>query len=396
MKRIICSIIFFQIALNVLNGQVLPSFINQRLDSIRIETQKSLSKFRIWDSAQNGDITLPIGLGFYSSARIVAYYYSQEVFSYKETHLIDSLKLNLTVGMIYDDSMRNRIVQLIKNEFTEWELDSLANRNVNYEIKSNESEAMKICKFDTMQVFKVALDSFYLNLQNKKEAQFTKKTYHYQVFKLLKLDTTELFRQTYDKVLASKIKIKREKLLNNTFIGYEIIHLVDICGYVNDQRFVQPLIDLLNKPFNNEQIKRIIEEKTITALFRLKIEPYYSSYIKKRTRTIKEIQNEAPNFEIEDLVYIIGTQKSFLELSKYLLSDYQESFSVIDYKDHSDYIPSPIWYKALILIQENIENSSLQKIIENVSDWRTNKQVKDSVYDWMQKNYGKYKIRRIW
>ena len=195
MKRIICIAVYSLLILDFIHAKQLPEFVQQRLDSVKKEIQKSLTYYRLWDRS-NGYMTLPCYLRY-------------GVFSDEETCLIDSLDLNLSVEMVYDDAMRNRIVQLLRNEYEEWELDSLINRQIGYRAISIEREARKSCKFDTLQIFKTALDSLYTDLKNRnpedsiliKYEYVEKNKYKPEIFKLLELDTTAIFKQTYQKVV---------------------------------------------------------------------------------------------------------------------------------------------------------------------------------------------------
>jgi hypothetical protein len=183
----------------------------------------------------------------------------------------------------------------------------------------------------------------------------------------------------------------RERKYMLTKASYDYTVLAKISGYLNDPRFVQPLIEALDKPQNFER-KVVIE-----ALVRMRVEPYYSDYVKRRTRTIEQIKSEQPRFKIEELIYVIGTQDAFLELSKYLLSDVTDLIIMDDYStDHADSKSTeyPISMTAFYLIQDHIENEDLQEMIKGKS-WRE-PLIFHQIYNWMQANYGKYKIRRLW
>ena len=385
MKRIILILLCSFIALNGVQAKQIPEFVQHRLDSISKEARRSLRDYRVWDFQTDGYKTLPLRM--------------RDIFSDKEYWSIDSLDLDLNVSMIYDDEMRNRIVQLVRNEFQEWELDSLVNSRIMRRTITYEREARKSCKFDTLQIFRVALDSFYVDLKNKnpedsilvKYEYVEKYKYEPEIFKMLQLDTTSIFRQAYSELVERERESEREDYLTNGYRYFNnYTYLAELSGYIGDKRFVQPLIELLDKS-EDYQKERIIE-----ALARLRAEPYYTDYVKERMpRTIEQIQNESPNFRIDNLVYILGTQESFRELSKYLLSDYPEAWDIRDLPDGVQHIPSPMWRQALRLIDNNIKNNDLQEII---GGWQTsnNPELTKLVYDWMQKNYSKYEIRRIW
>jgi hypothetical protein len=263
--------------------------------------------------------------------------------------------------------------------------------------------AFEDCKFDTLQIFKEALDSFYTDIINKnpedsailRKYEYARKyQYVYDVFKLLQLDTTNLYKQSYNKVVAKKRE--RQELLNDP--NANDTYLAKLCGYIGDKRFIQPLIDILNKPFDIDSTSiEIVREIMTESLVRMHVEPYYSDYVKKRTLTMEQIkdENERLAFKLDDFVDVLGTQEAFLELSKYLLSNKPYSTDVIDYEDHAEYRHYPASQDAFYLIQDNIENKEVQEMMGR-KIFSENPELIQPLYDWMQKNYGKYKIRRIW
>jgi hypothetical protein len=302
------------------------------------------------------------------------------------------------VGMIYDDEMRDRIVQLLRNEYQDWELDTLVNRYISYGILGYEREALKICKFDTMQIFKHIVDSFYIDIKNKNPKDSSiirfdyavKANFKYAVFKFLQLDTTAVFKQAYNEIVEREKKRKREDYLTNKTIDYT--SLIELCGYIGDKRFVKPLIEILEYKLTDYQHKALLE-----ALARMRVEPYYSNYVKKRTLTATQIKDEKwLDFSLDDFVYVLGTQEAFLELSKYLLSNKPYTMEVFDnftnYRSEAHI--HPVSQGAFYLIRDHIKNEDIQKMIgPNREDIEV---LFKPLYDWMQKNYGKYKIRRIW
>jgi hypothetical protein len=401
MKRLICFSFLSLFVLNFTQAKKFPDFVQQRLDSVKKEAKRSLERYRIWDVKIDGGYRwLPLQLGTV---------FSSGVFSYDETQLIDSLGLDLYVGLIYDDEMRNRIVQLMKNQYQEWELDSLVNRHIGMSVRYNSYEAFENCKFDTLQYFKDSLDNFYTNFKNKhindslmydryvKYENFYKKENRYEVFKLLQLDTTAIYKQSYNKIVEKQKKQERQNILNSTGHYRDYINLAELCGYINDKRFIQPLIDILNTSFNiDADSKEVVYKTVIEALVRLRIEPYYSDYVQHRTLTQEQIQDDKGlHFKLEDFVYVLRTQEAFLELSKYLISNKPYGITMVDYTNRSKIICSPASQEAFYLIQNNIENIEIQKMMKGENSYSDTKVLKQ-IYDWMQNNCRKYKIKRIW
>ena len=403
MKRIISITFFSLFALCFIQAQQLPDFVKLRIDSVHKAAQKSLMHYRSWDG-NDGYMTLPYRLGY-------------DVFGDDETELIDSLGLSLSISMIYDNEMRNRLVQLLRNEYRDDELDTLVNRQMRYKILSHEREAIQICRFDTMSIFKLTVDSFYTELRNKnpedsliiKYDYIEKNKSKYDVFRFLQLDTTIVFKQAYNKIVARECVREREDYLTDMYSYFSNIgYLAELCGYIGDKRFIQPLIEIFDKPFEFEnseyesQWQESIYKKVSNALCRMHVEPYYSNYIKKRTLTMEQIKDEKVwlDFEISDFVFVLGTQDAFFELSKYLLSNKPYMVVAADYimTGDNDNGPkdqiSPVSNDAFHLIRDNIENEDIQKMI---GIYREDIDVLlKPLYDWMQKNYGMYKIKRIW
>ena len=59
-----------------------------------------------------------------------------------------------------------------------------------------------------------------------------------------------------------------------------------------------------------------------------------SDYLKSRTRTLSEIKEERAPFSLHDFVYVLNSQDSFLELSKYLLSDIPYTWVIGNIQEH--------------------------------------------------------------
>ncbi|MDR1203353.1 MAG: hypothetical protein LBL58_17225 [Tannerellaceae bacterium] len=370
MRKITCIYVWIAFIIPC-SGQPLPEDIQQRLDKLRNNAKIALDNFR----------THPRTGELYSGQ--LRYEFTDPEYLWEKSH-----KYNLNLGMIYDDEMRNRLVQLMQNGYREDELDTLVNRLIDGYPVQYENYAMEACKFDTLPFFKAALDSFYLDLKNKSTKNIGYPHMHtYEVFKLLKLDTTEIFKRTYSKIRERERERERERFITKTYYNHS--HLAELCGYIGDKRFIPPLIEALDKPDNFNR------EVVIEALARMRAEPYYSEYVKFRMpRTLEQIKQDYPGFEIDELVYVIGTQEAFLELSKYLLSDVPYAVDMADYQEGSYSTRSPISDDAFFLIRNHMENEDLQELMKNKDS--EDPIVLKQTYDWMQKNYGKYKIKRIW
>ncbi|GHT11864.1 hypothetical protein FACS189426_14400 [Bacteroidia bacterium] len=376
----------FSFVFHSLQGQRLPEFVQQRLDTAKQEARIALDEYRLCGSSRRCEGKLPYANHIHN------------IFSYEERDRIDSLGLDISMSMIFDDAMRNRIAELMQNKFQGYELDTLVNQHMIWLGDALKYEVLGHCKLDTLPIFQTTLDSLYAEVKNNATEQqrailekydyVEKNKYKMDVFNVLKLDTSVVFKKAYQIAGERERERKRESILANTY--YYRSDLAELCGYIGDKRFVQPLIDALEKPDNFNR------EKVIEALARMRVEPYYSDYVKFRMpRTMEQIKNEWLNFQIDDFVNVLGTQEAYLELSKYLLSDHPYAVDMADGDDYQTSRSFPISRDALYLIQDNIENKDLQAMIKD-KNYRDNPEILQLVYDWMQKNYGKYKIKRIW
>jgi hypothetical protein len=320
---------------------------------------------------------------------------------------IDSLNIRFNWKMVYDDEMIERIIQLLNNKYRKDEFEILVNRQ--WQIKENRDWnriAMYMMQADTSQIFKYTMDS--LNLHRDKNLH--KNIYQdEEVFKYMQLDTTTRFRF----VLDSVIKSTRKEVINNFFTQYHfnIGGVIKSCASINDERLVEVLINLLNKlavrteeltqmleanETNNEKWK-INDEKTNNenimdaikaTLVRLKIEPYHSDYLKSITHSIEEIKKMYLAGDIEILSEILCSQESFRELSKYLHSSAPTMLT------GDDELLGKAYANALIEIKKYIKNKELWDII-NKPDFNLEKD-RFEIYEWMQKNYGNYEIKKLW
>jgi len=373
MKKItVLSLIYFIIVFDCYSQRI-PDDIQVTLDKLKNETRQSLKNKRLDSNSSELHIN-PI----------------QWALSDKQFETVEKLGLKLNLGMIYDEDMRNRLLQLLKNEYNPVELDTLAERYISSSIIANEQLAFASCKFDTMKLFKSTLDSFYNDIKTKTTVNVGYKYfYKYDVFKLLKLDTSKFFKH----VLGSVNNKDKESFI------YDIKHnnktdltsIAELCGYVNDKRFIKPLIEALDKPDN---FRRNI---VIEALARMKVEPYHSNLLKEYTLPVdKIISGYGYNYFV--FIDVLRSQESFLELSKYLKSDVP--CMIVEDGESSFHHGDELKFCVMRAIYNNLENKDLKKLIGDGSkklympyditpEWDAKL---DVLYDWMQKNYGKYEF----
>jgi len=367
MKKKMCFVLVcFCLSIVCFGQQTYPKEIQDVLDRVKKTAKTELNNYRFERK---------------EAFRVQLMY----VFQHPDTLYKKAEKYNLNIGILYDDEMRNRIVQLLSNEFSSVEEDSvvaLCNRN---SYSYLEKQIFQKSKIDTMQVFRDAIKKLYEDLERENKVDIDKKInyrYEFELFKQLELDTLSEYRKLYFSITEGHRKECIDDFLNYESRNYS--QIAELSGYINDKRFIKPLIAALEKPKN---FKR---EVVLEALARMKVEPYYTQYFEKRTRSLDEIKRERPNFRVEELVEVLRTQESFRELSKYLLSDVPYTIEISE----EGGVSFPISNDAYWLIKDNIENEDLQELV--LYGVRKSKENRQQVYDWMQKNYGKYKIRRIW
>jgi len=378
MKRTAFLVVISFVVLSIAYSQPIPPEIQQRLQTIQNDAKTRLNEYR---TSNNGE--------FPRSFRL------SSSFSQGERSLVDSLGLELSIAMVFDDAMRDRMVQLMRGEFREDELDTLLDRDMNRSIRFFERRALRIPQIDTLPIFVEARNNLYDSLEAQNSLDIVKRwnrVYDLEVFRSLKLDTLNIFKQTFNEIVERERERERERLLTsprriNTT-------LVNLAGRIGDERFIQPLIESLAPPtmevFPGEHESR--RRHVIEALVRMRVEPFYSDFVRERTLTTEQIMSdERLHFSIDDFVSILGTQQAFLELSRFLLSNkpYAEEIDI-----HGSHF-SPVSITAFRLIRPNIRNEDLQEMTRG-QGFTIDPHIKRLVYEWMQANYGNYEIRRIW
>jgi hypothetical protein len=323
---------------------------------------------------------------------------------------LDALNIPFSWKMVYDDNMINRMIQLLNNEYRKDELEILIDRQADIHSQHSgfEQDAMWAMKVDTSKVFKSIQDS----LNKCRNKLIHPNLYqNFDVFQYMKLDTTPRFYFVLDSV--KKVERESKKNYYLTQYHFDIQRVIKPCASINDERLVRVLINLSNKltirteeliqilqknetigynerwkihdeKKNNENIIYVIKE----TLARLKIEPYYSDFLKSVTLSLEEIKELEFGGYIEPLSRILRSQEAFLEISKYLHSSAATTLT------GDGELLGKAYGDAYRKIREYIKNKDLWDIM-NKPDFNLETD-RFEIYDWMQKNYGKYEIKRIW
>lgn len=285
-------------------------------------------------------------------------------FTFGLTHLDNPIYNGLdlsTRGVFTDSTMQMRVLQLLNNEFYDGELDDLWKKDMQ---KNN-----------------------YADLP--------------------------------DSLLRIKRK-ERESYYKRYIDENELVDLLQICTYINNSQIIKKVEEIYKDTAYRNNWK-----DAYACLVANHIEPYTSECLKKYRYKKKQSYNE--QILACDYLWMIQTQQSFKYLSEYLFSDryytniicenntYKgdtlESDIGVDYIELEDEDTNPIiaeWeYKTysywwvFSIIQMSILNQDLYDMlgIKNdkfVSQEFLTEETRKKIYNWMQKNYGNYKIRNRW
>jgi hypothetical protein len=186
-------------------------------------------------------------------------------------------------------------------------------------------------------------------------------------------------------------KTEKEKALQTylTQVHFDIDYLIEVCGNINDERLIKPLINIMENPEKFKNYAPNYLKQCVTYTFvQMKIEPYYSNYINSNTHSLEEIKKKQHITYLSIFAELLHSQESFRELSKYLLSS--------AYTMYTSEGPTGVAYEtAFRYIMEYIKNEDLREITGNPDTFDI-KEGRFKIYEWMQENYGKYKIKRLW
>lgn len=297
---------------------------------------------------------------------------------------VDSLGLRLNWGMVFNKPMRKRMLQLLNNKYPKEEMEELLDRwtrQMDSRPLRFERRAITLIRADTMETIRAVGDS--LNKYHR-DANNGNLYQTDDVFFFLQLDTFPCFILLVDS-LRKVERVNREKEYLNSVL-FSMPHLIRTCSYVGDKRFVKPIIKALDNPKTYDE--------AIEALARMRVEPYRTDYLKKYTQPLEEIKKQTEKDyagRVGAVIVMIGSndQDYLLEVSKYLWSS---GFIGMTGDGRTSGIA---YHEAFNAIVRHIENEDFKELVGNPRTFDV-KNRRYEVYNWMQRNYGKYKMKRIW
>ena len=361
-------ILILTLLFQVICAQNLPKEFEQRLSRYKNDAEKKLKTFR---TSKEGELRYDLSFCFLED----------------EKRLLDSLCIELDIGMIYDQPMRERIAQLLRNEFAEEELQEMVQNIMKSSAVYLWRETMNSCRFDTLAIYKQVYDSI-TPIWKEVVPEKSAGDYKYRVYEYLELDTTECFKNEYVKAKNEEIKYWVNHLSTESKINLD--EIATLAGYIGDTVFIEPLISALGNPQN------FTRDKVIEALVRMKVNPFFTDYfnaIPKKQNDIGALRWFEINRKIDNLANLIRTQESFLKLSEYLHCTIAVDYINIGLESYEGETAQELAAKN---ISRSILNEEIQKTL---CTWKTVIEGKvdyERLYEWMQANYGNYIIRRTW
>lgn len=369
------SIVIFLVYTMQSFAQTIPTNIQHLLDSLQEKTRYELNYKRLNSNVRINNVPM------------------HRLFTDEIIAQAKEANIKLEWGMIYDEEMRNRLLDLMQNRYREDELDTLVNRYMNDAsiLYSTSIMASELCKFDTMTVFKQTLDKYFEDLKSKEVQIIYDHRHNYNVFNMLHLDTTQAYIQVFD----SLKNIRRKNIINYYLYenSYELSFYATLCSYLCDERFIPVLIEALDNSKNYQK------RKVLEALARMGVEPYYSDLLKEETLTKEEVESGV-DIDSDFFLKVIRTQEGFLAYAEMLKSNRKcaiiPGYSKRSYGDELKFcVLEDIYY--------NLENKDMREYIAGGTTewWRVVPnplpldwvEKVDWLYNWMQENYGKYEIR---
>lgn len=248
----------------------------------------------------------------------------------------------LSNDLLFTEAHRLRILEVLNDEWPEWELQAITQRSLAWSVPGRRNLAERIAQTDSLRTKEMILDS------------------------LLKIRYEEI----------------RNRYKNDTRWHRAYARLA---SFINDERFIEPLKRVYNED----------PEFYGYLLARMGVEPYLSRVEAELIARMRE-DNSGRFFNMERMRFMPRTQTLFKHLSEHLLRD--DTYDLIERDDafHFRRVAELIF---LDLANEEIRDLFTPEERENFRFPRVEGRVAFTkeharrLYDWMQENYGNYKIR---
>jgi len=246
------------------------------------------------------------------------------------------------VGLLYTEAHRLRILEVLNDEWPEWELQAITQRTLAWSVPGRENLAERIAQTDTIRTEEEILDS--------------------------------LLRDRYEEI---RERYKNETRWRRTF--------AELASFINDERFIEPL-------------RRVYHEDPEfygLLLARMGVDPYLSRVEAELIARMQE-PNSGRLLIMERMWLMPRTQTLFKQLSEYLIRDDRYSFIGQDDAYHYTRVAQILFR---LLAHEEIrdlytqEERDLFRFPSVEARREFTKEHARRLYDWMQENYGNYKIR---
>ena len=290
-------------------------------------------------------------------------YHIYDSYNYLYQKLFEDCGRVADINLVYDDYSRHRVLQLLKNEFEEGELDTLVKRHASI-------SARKIVNAEIWKKYGESDIAQYNVLKNKDSLP-------YKMF--------------LDSLIEIRKPIERD-LLVNTY-RFELQEIIKLAGGVE----YEGIEEQLERMFNDATLIKMKDDVFI-ALVRHKVEPYYTNFFEKhkydpmKYEEYDRCNNEI--WDIKELVKYAPCQKSILYTIDYLKSN---DYYILTTADGTEPVKKTVRGETFALLCTYLINSDFMRIIKDFSDkyYITDDECQQ-VINWLKANYGKYEIRRFW
>ena len=376
--KIILLILLFHISLKVFSQtscektMLTPNEVQKKIDSIVCHDRQTLLNFRKIDFVKQYIYNRPM-CNYFDKC------YYNCLFEYNK------YGIDFRVASYYDSQMRNRILQLLRNDFMEGELDSL--------IKKELSQITFIPKsskcIDTLsQIYKKEKQLFY---ENKKDSLISeyKDKYHFDLYVIIKA-----CKFVYDEEIEMELLKLYHSQINWGNVSGVSQNVGDISAYANIKEIIKVVLAAHGKTeyLNGWKYDPIKDE----------------NWKFDKTDTLDDLYTQRMAKNIKYLA-LVHTDESYYELSKYLLSPrfiYSEEMEETNDDSNHNYnyhikcfaflnivynVTNVDLYKSLRFLWYYEQYNKFQNIRDNLTDEFCRK-----MYDWMQENYGNYQLWYEW